>query len=120
MSKSARFASALTQSCTIGRRPESAAANLDVKLGEFADVVTGVPCLIGQVTVSEDFAASMPRENHSWRVMMLPGVDLQHLDRVTDEATGELWSVIGPPETVNHRGELHHIEAMIERVEVTS
>lgn len=120
MSKSARFASALTQSATIGRRPESVAANLDQKLGEFAEQVTGVPCLVGQVGVSEDFTASMPREDHSWRVMMLPDVDLQHLDRVTDETTGYLWTVIGPPEVVNHRGVDHHIEAMIERVEVTS
>lgn len=120
MSKDRRFAAVLTQACTIGRRPESVAANLDAKLGEFATVTTGVPCLIGQVGVSEDFTASMPREAHSWRILALPDVDLQHLDRVTDETTGYLWSVIGPPEVVNHRGVDHHIEAMLERVEVTS
>ena len=111
-----RFAAVLTETCTIKRRPETTdAGTLDSKLGEFADVATAVPCLIGQVTVSDDLRAQLPAEVITWRVLMKPDVDLQRHDLLIDEATAEQWAVIGVPQLCDFRGEDHHLEAIVER-----
>ena len=111
-----RFAAVLTETCTIQRRPETIdGATLDSKLGEFANIATGVPCLIGQVSVSDDLRAQLPAEVITWRVLMKPDVDLKQHDLLIDADSAEQWAVIGVPQLCDFRGEDHHLEAIVER-----
>lgn len=111
-----RFAAVLTDRCTIKRRPETTdVATLDSKLGEYSTVTAGVPCLIGQVRVSDDYLAAMPAQRIVWRVLMKPGADLEQHDLLEDDVSGDEWAVIGVPQVCDFRGTNHHIEAVIER-----
>jgi len=114
----ARFEAVLTQLFTISRRPVASSAELDMTLGDYADVTANVKGLVGQVRVGDDMIASMPWQKVVWRVMMLPNEDLQQHDVITNEVSDEEWAVVSVPELCDFRGEDHHLEAIVEKREV--
>lgn len=115
----ARFEAVLTQKFVIKRRPVgSSIPELDMTLGDYANVATGVKGLVGQVRVSDDLIASMPLQKIVWRLLMLPDEDLQQRDVLVNEDSSEEWAVVTVPQLCDFRGDDHHLEAIVQKREV--
>ena len=109
-----RFRKLLTQTCTISRQTPGTGTDEDLVLGTLTVVATGVPCALQALSVSADLLAVGPVERDVRQLFVLPTVDLQRRDLVTD-ADGVEWVVDGVPQTFQARGIDHHIEALVSR-----
>ena len=117
MTATDRFAEVLADTCTILRAAKSTSADLDQVVGAFANVATGVACLIVPLQPSDDMVVAGPQPIHRGRLFLAAGADIESHDRVVmDDAT--VWTVTAPPETQVFQGADHHVEAILEQVAV--
>lgn len=90
---------------------------MDMSLDAEVAIASDVSCLLCAVSASDDMIVAGHRPEHIGRLFVETGTDIKPQDVVLVD--GDRWHVISPPETHTLRGEAHHIEAIVEKQEVS-